>query len=81
MPFARKRGRFAAVVALVLSWATPALPANIQKLGQECRAGRQKACAQLARIAGTHRDETIRVSAVTQLADQALLASLAERRL
>ena len=50
---------------------------NISRLGQECQQGRQKSCKELARIATTAKDSTLRVSAVGGISDQRELSKIA----
>lgn len=72
-----------AVVALAASiWIMPGPllardPGNIDKLAIQCRSGKQKACAELAKIALEGKDTAMRGAAVEKLTDQELLARIA----
>jgi hypothetical protein len=66
-----------ALAALFLTaaplWARP----NISNLARECKAGKQNACAELAKIAVENKDAFVRREAVSQLTDLPLLARIA----
>jgi hypothetical protein len=64
------------VLAAVLAGASP-LAANLDKLAQRCSAGEQKACSELALLATTHKDASVRAAAVARIEDQPTLESIA----
>jgi len=50
---------------------------DVEKLGGECSAGKDKSCRELIKIAERDKAHSVRMAAVRRLADQALLAGLA----
>jgi hypothetical protein len=67
-----------ALIGLALA-AQPALAANLEKLGRECREGKQKACEELAKIATQDKNSNARESAARLLTDQTLLVRIAQQ--
>lgn len=63
---------------ILLACAVSPAASKVDKLAQNCKEGKQKACAKLARIAKTGRDYNVRRAAIEKLSDQAVLADIAK---